>query len=74
MTNCQRCAATTDHVVELSGKIEIRIAMCPACRDVLMADLDERRRQFDELIAGGMSREMANMVMIGRITAPGSSH
>ncbi len=68
-TFCQRCGDPTRHITELTGKIEAKLWICPPCAAIWDEEFNERRRQFDELISGGMSHEMANMVMIGRMTA-----
>ncbi len=72
-TFCQRCGDPTDHITELTGEIKAKLWICMPCSLILSDEFAERRRQFDELISGGMSREMANMVMIGRMTDGKSS-
>ena len=64
---CRACGAETSEMVEFVGLIEATVSMCDACYDKAVDEFAERRRQFEELIAGGMTREQANAVMIARI-------
>ncbi len=67
LLSCRRCGAETRHDVEFTGLIDGTIPMCDSCFDGAMVVLSETRRQFNELIAGGMTRDQANTVMIARI-------
>ena len=64
---CLKCGAETEHRVEFTGLLEAEVFMCEACFGPANAEMEERRRQFDQLIASGMPRASANAVMIGRI-------
>jgi hypothetical protein len=59
--------------MQMTGLIEAVITICEPCFDAALIEVEERRRQFAELLAGGMSREQANRIMIARIdgAAPG---
>lgn len=65
---CLKCGAP-------AGLVEVQFAdgslghhlACQKCFDEARADLEEKRRQFDELIAAGVSRSDANDIMIARI-------
>jgi hypothetical protein len=64
---CLKCGAPTDQRIEFGGLMEVAVFMCEQCKDDDMIEFEERRRQFQELIDAGVSRRVANMIMIGRI-------
>lgn len=64
---CLKCGAATENLQEFAGQIAAEIFMCPSCFDTDMADFDEDRRRFEELIAAGVPRDRANAIMIDRI-------
>ena len=64
---CLKCGIGTGRRVEFAGLLEAEVFMCNACFMDAMAEMDEHRRQFDELIAAGVPRDRANAIMIDRI-------
>jgi hypothetical protein len=64
---CLKCGAPTESRVEFTGLLEGDIFMCDACSTPAMDELDEHRRQFEELLAAGVPRDRANAIMIDRI-------
>lgn len=73
MLACRKCGAETRHEMQMTGLIEAVVTICEPCFDTAMVEVEERRRQFDELLTGGMSREQANRVMIARIEGASAS-
>jgi hypothetical protein len=64
---CMKCGAATESRVEFTGLLEGDIFMCDECFAPAMAELDEHRRQFEDLLASGVPRDRANAIMIDRI-------
>lgn len=64
--SCARCEAATSSVVELArdGATIAEIIVCRSCQDKLNSQFDGHRRTFETLLAEGMSRDLANRVMI----------
>lgn len=75
---CTRCGELTLSILETviadaeqAARLEVEVGavvderfVCRACQPAHFAEADALREKFDALIAGGMSREMANRVMI----------
>ncbi len=63
---CVTCAKPTLSVLEtaLDDVVVCWAYMCRPCQGEMRAELATKRERFDELLAGGMSRELANEVMI----------
>lgn len=66
---CLGCGSTDSFMVTLglSDGGELQHYSCDPCYQKAHAELTEARRQFDELIAAGVSREEANKMMIARL-------
>lgn len=64
---CLKCGTATEHRVEFTGALDAEVVMCVSCFDPALAEFQERRRQFQELIDAGVPRDRANAIMIERI-------
>lgn len=65
---CIKCGAPGKLIEVIMGdKVIISHFSCQPCFDNAFAELEENRRQFNELIAAGVSREEANKIMCARI-------
>jgi hypothetical protein len=70
---CWRCGAETRHEVHFTGLLEATVPICEPCFETAMVEVNENKRQFEELLTGGMSREQANAVMCARIDGEAAS-
>jgi hypothetical protein len=64
---CCKCGRDTGHTVELTRIVSAIRPLCEPCFDVAMEGFREHQRQFEELLAAGVSRHEANRIMIARI-------
>jgi hypothetical protein len=66
---CLGCGTPTDEIVTLvlPDSEELKHYTCDPCFQKAYAGLLEKRKQFDELIATGVSNTDANKIMIARI-------
>jgi len=66
---CGRCG-DPGREIELvrDGTVVGAGALCDVCFAAAAAGADELRRQFEELLAAGIPRDMANDIMIARVT------
>jgi hypothetical protein len=73
--SCRKCWAPQAHPVELAkgGEVFAIADICDGCFDRALAGYDVMRAQFDELIAAGVPRDMANDIMCARIQGEASS-
>lgn len=68
---CLKCGTPTTHRVEFTGLIEGDVFMCTECYDLAFSEIEEKRRQFEALIAAGVPRDKANQIMIARMEQGG---
>lgn len=73
MSQCCACGSEADHVMKFSGLVDSSVAMCTKCGDVALSEFELLRRDFEVLVAGGMSRAQANQMMIQRISGEAGS-
>lgn len=69
---CAKCGvdiARGVDVVDADGNLVGTGYLCHECMAQALAGAERMRREFEELLAGGMSREDANTEMIRRINA-----
>lgn len=68
--NCNRCGAPGAgplDVVSNDGVVVAAGHLCSPCTAKVLEGRREYRRQFDELIAAGVDRRLANRIMIVRV-------
>lgn len=64
---CRCCGAETQSIAQFTGLIEATVPLCDRCYEDARTGAADLRAQFEALLAGGMTREQANAVMIARI-------
>lgn len=65
---CIHCGEPCNEVVVENALGEVACGwMCDPCLAVAEVEFAELRRQFDELVAAGVSPEQANAIMIARM-------
>lgn len=47
---CLKCGSDTESRVEFTGLLDAGVFMCDSCFAPAMAEFEEHRRQFDEMI------------------------
>ncbi len=68
MSACNRCGDPGfDVEIAQEGTVLAQGTLCDTCFAAAEATLAELRVQFEELLAGGMSREEANTIMAARL-------
>lgn len=69
MNACRKCGSTETRVVEIVKNDEVVAEgeLCDGCFGKALDGAAKLRRQFEMLLANGVSRERANEIMIARI-------
>jgi hypothetical protein len=71
LPTCRRCGAVTGKKIDIvhapSDLIVLTGRLCDGCLRAAVREVAELRKDFEQLLADGIDREQANLIMIERI-------